>query len=122
MENKKEEILKVNNSHSSKMDTDMEACCHDEHLHGQVPELTKANLVKRLNRIEGQVRGIKGMIERDVYCDDILNQMSAVQSALHSVSRLLLESHVQTCVMERLKNDDQEVIDEFMKTISKLMK
>lgn len=89
---------------------------------GHASEALRLNLSKRMNRIEGQVRGIKGMIDRNVYCDDILNQMSAVQSALHAVSRLLLESHMKTCVIERLKEEDQEVVDEFMKTISKLMK
>ncbi|MGC4377921.1 metal-sensitive transcriptional regulator [Fictibacillus sp. Mic-4] len=97
----------------------MEGC---ETRHGKVPNDLKVNLIKRMNRIEGQVRGIKNMIERDVYCDDILNQMSAVQSALHSVSRLLLESHMNTCVIDRLKNDDPQIINEFMKTLSKLMK
>ncbi|UCZ55210.1 metal-sensitive transcriptional regulator [Bacillus shivajii] len=91
-------------------------------MHGQVPSDVKESLIKRMNRIEGQVRGVKGMIERDVYCDDILNQMSAVQSALNSVSRLLLDSHMKTCVMERLKEEDTEVVDEFLKTVSKLMK
>ncbi|MDX5476114.1 MAG: metal-sensitive transcriptional regulator [Bacillaceae bacterium] len=75
-----------------------------------------------MNRIEGQVRGVKGMIERDVYCDDILNQMSAVQSALNGVSRLLLESHFKTCVIERLNKEDYEVVEEFMKTVAKLVK
>lgn len=62
------------------------------------------------------------MIERDVYCDDILNQMAAVQSALHAVSRLLLESHFHTCVIDRLRQDDHTVVAVFMKTISKLTK
>ncbi|EGL83344.1 protein of unknown function DUF156 [Caldalkalibacillus thermarum TA2.A1] len=96
--------------------------CHGSGRRGRAPAELKENLIRRLNRIEGQVRGIKGMIERDVYCDDILNQMAAVQSALHAVSKLLLESHIKTCVMERLKEGDQEVTGEFMKTISKLIK
>ncbi|WP_096155363.1 MULTISPECIES: metal-sensitive transcriptional regulator [Bacillus] len=95
--------------------------CKDD-LHGHVPEALKQNLMKRLNRIEGQVRGIKGMIERDVYCDDILNQMSSVQSALNGVSRLLLESHFKTCVIERLNKEEYEVVEEFMKTVAKLVK
>lgn len=95
-------------------------CCDTQQ--GRVPDQLKVNLVQRMNRIEGQVKGIRGMIERDVYCDDILNQMSAVQSALHSVSRLLLESHINTCVLKRLKQEDPEITAEFMKTISKLMK
>ncbi|PTM58614.1 metal-sensitive transcriptional regulator [Desmospora activa] len=95
-------------------------CCDTKT--GQVPDPLKTNLVHRMNRIEGQVKGIRNMIERDVYCDDILNQMSAVQSALHSVSRLLLESHINTCVLDRLKQEDPDITEEFMKTVSKLMK
>ncbi|GAA0382378.1 metal-sensitive transcriptional regulator [Bacillus horti] len=98
-------------------------CCREGHEDvAHISEPLKENLTRRLNRIEGQVRGIKGMIDRNVYCDDILNQMSAVQSALHSVSKLLLESHMKSCVMGRLKDGDAEVIDEFTKTISKLLK
>ncbi|MED4017694.1 metal-sensitive transcriptional regulator [Sutcliffiella cohnii] len=96
--------------------------CNNSELHGHVPDILKESLLKRMNRIVGQVRGVKGMIERDVYCDDILNQMSAVQSALQAVSRLLLESHLKTCVVERLKKEEYEVIEEFMKTVTKLVK
>jgi CsoR family transcriptional regulator, copper-sensing transcriptional repressor len=99
-----------------------ENCCETNKYHGKVPENLKENLIKRMNRIEGQVKGIRGMIERDVYCDDILNQMAAVQSALNAVSRLLLESHIHTCVIDRLKQNDHTVVAEFMKTISKLTK
>lgn len=100
-----------------------ESCCADEtSQHAHVPDALKESLLKRMNRIEGQARGIKGMIERNVYCDDILNQMSAVQSALNAVSRLLLESHMKTCVIEKLKTDDNYVVEEFLKTVSKLMK
>lgn len=83
---------------------------------------TKASLVSRLNRIEGQVRGVKGMIEKDVYCDDILNQIAAVQSAMKSVSRLLLEGHMKSCLVNRIQSGEQEVIDELLQTIEKLMK
>lgn len=89
---------------------------------GHVPPLLKEDLVKRMNRIEGQVRGIRGMIERNVYCDDILNQISAAQSALNAVAKLLLESHMKTCVLERLKSGDTDVAEEFSKTVAKLMK
>ncbi|WP_027415120.1 metal-sensitive transcriptional regulator [Aneurinibacillus terranovensis] len=82
----------------------------------------KTNLVSRLNRIEGQIRGVKGMIEKDVYCDDILNQIAAIQSALNSVGKLLLEGHMKSCVIERIQDGDQEVIDELLKTMNKLMK
>ena len=85
-------------------------------------EKTVKELANRMNRIEGQVRGIKGMIERHVYCDDILNQIASVQSALNGVSKLLLEKHMKSCVCERLEANDTEVIDEVLKTIFRMMK
>lgn len=85
-------------------------------------EKTKHDLATRLNRIEGQVRGVKNLIEKDTYCDDVLNQISAIQSALNSVGRMLLEAHMKSCVMDRLQEGDMEVIDEVMTTIKKLMK
>ncbi|MGS0764925.1 metal-sensitive transcriptional regulator [Syntrophomonas curvata] len=85
-------------------------------------EKTIRELVGRMNRIEGQIRGIKGMIERHVYCDDILNQIASAQSALYGVSKLLLEKHMKSCVMEQLQAGDEEVIDEVVKTIFKLIK
>ncbi|MBL0385669.1 metal-sensing transcriptional repressor [Tumebacillus sp. ITR2] len=83
---------------------------------------TKTDLVTRLNRIEGQIRGIKGLIEKDTYCDDILNQIAAAQSALNSVGKILLTNHMKTCVVDRIQEGDHEVIDELMKTMGKLMK
>ncbi|MEN6389865.1 MAG: metal-sensitive transcriptional regulator [Syntrophomonas sp.] len=85
-------------------------------------EKTVHELVSRMNRIEGQIRGIKGMIERHVYCDDILNQIASAQSALYGVAKLLLENHMKSCVVEQLEAGDREVIDEVVKTIFKLMK
>ncbi len=85
-------------------------------------EKTKKNMVTRLNRIEGQIRGIKGMIERDTYCDDVITQISATQSALNSVAKILLEGHFKGCVVDRLQEGDIEVLDEFLITIQKLMK
>jgi CsoR family transcriptional regulator, copper-sensing transcriptional repressor len=82
----------------------------------------KSSLISRLNRIEGQVRGIKGMIDKDTYCDDVLNQIAAVQSAMKSVSRLLLESHMKSCVANRLQSGETEVLDELLLTIEKMMK
>ncbi|WP_066291056.1 metal-sensitive transcriptional regulator [Bacillus sp. FJAT-29937] len=82
----------------------------------------KKNLVTRLNRIEGQIRGIKGLIEKDTYCDDVITQISATQSALNSVARILLEGHLKTCVVDRLNEGDTEVLDEVLITIQKLMK
>lgn len=82
----------------------------------------KGNLLTRLNRIEGQIRGVKGMIERDTYCDDVLTQLSAIQSALNSVGKLLLEGHMRSCVVERIQEGELEVIDELLITVKKLMK
>jgi DNA-binding FrmR family transcriptional regulator len=82
----------------------------------------KANLITRLNRIEGQVRGVKGLIEKDAYCDDVLNQIAAIQSALNGVGKLLLESHMRSCVVERIQSGEMEVIDELLVTVNKLMK
>ena len=84
-------------------------------------EKLKDNLLKRLNRIEGQVRGIKGMVEKDIYCDDILQQISAVQSAINSVSKLVLENHIRTCVVEKIENGDKEIIRELLGTIGKML-
>ena len=85
-------------------------------------EKTIQALMSRINRIEGQVRGIKGMIERRVYCDDILNQISSAQSALHGVAKLLLEKHMKSCVTEQLQAGDKQVVDEVLKTIFNLIK
>ncbi|PLR97547.1 metal-sensitive transcriptional regulator [Bacillus sp. T33-2] len=85
-------------------------------------EKTKQNLVTRLNRIEGQIRGIKGLIEKDTYCDDVITQISATQAALNSVAKILLEGHMKTCIVERIQEGDHEVVDELLTTIQKLMK
>jgi DNA-binding FrmR family transcriptional regulator len=84
------------------------------------PEGKKRVLTARLKRIEGQVRGIAGMIERDVYCDDILHQITAVEAALGGVRRLLLEAHIRSCVVEQVRQGRDEVIDELMITIGKM--
>lgn len=83
---------------------------------------TKSSLLSRLNRIEGQIRGIKGLIEKDTYCDDVLNQIAAAQSALGSVGKLLLEGHMKSCIVERIQAGEHEVIDELLITVNKLMK
>ncbi|PLR81279.1 CsoR family transcriptional regulator [Bacillus canaveralius] len=82
----------------------------------------KKNLVTRLNRIEGQIRGIKGLIEKDTYCDDIITQISAAQSALNGVSKLLLEGHLKGCVLDRIQDGDLEVLNEVLLTIERVMK
>ncbi|MCL1987729.1 MAG: metal-sensing transcriptional repressor [Firmicutes bacterium] len=78
------------------------------------------DLTIRLNKIEGQVKGVRAMIEKDVYCDDILTQISAVQSAMSSVAKILLDSHIRSCVIKRLQDGDETVIDELIKTLGRL--
>lgn len=79
-------------------------------------------LIHRLNRIEGQVRGVKKMVEADAYCPDILIQVSAINAALVSFNKALLESHIRTCVVEGVKEDDPEVLDTLMETINRLVR
>jgi len=79
------------------------------------------SLTSRLNRIEGQIRGIKGMIEKDSYCDDVLNQIAAARSALNAVGVLVLESHMRQCFAEKVKNGEDEIIDELITTINRIL-
>ena len=81
----------------------------------------KSNLVTRLNRVEGQVRGIKGMIEKDVYCNDVLVQISAAQAALDSVSKMVLENHIRGCLVKKIQAGEVEIIDELIVTIGKML-
>lgn len=80
------------------------------------------DLIHRLNRIEGQVRGIKGMVERDAYCTDILTQVAAVNAALNSFNRVLLVNHIKTCVTQDIRDGKEETVDELVATLQKLMK
>ena len=79
-------------------------------------------LIHRLNRIEGQIRGIRGMVEKNVYCTDILTQTAAVTAALNAFSRELLGNHIRTCVVQDIREGKEETIDELMTTLQKLMK
>ena len=83
-------------------------------------EKERNDLVKRLNVIEGQIKGIKQMLELDRNCDDVLIQVSAVSKSLKSFGNSMLKSHLSTCVVEKIKNDDNEVIDEVMDLFKKL--
>ncbi|MCI6120970.1 metal-sensing transcriptional repressor [Bariatricus sp. SGI.161] len=80
------------------------------------------DLIHRLNRVEGQVRGIKRMVEEDAYCTDILIQVSAVNAALNSFNKVLLANHIRTCVAEDIIAGKEETIDELVATLQKLMK
>jgi DNA-binding FrmR family transcriptional regulator len=103
------------------IDTD-ETCTTSNERKSHHSDKTKSNLTSRLNRIEGQIRGVKGLIEKDTYCDDVLNQIASIQSALNGVGKLLLEHHMKSCLVERIQEGDHEVINELLTTMNKLMK
>ena len=97
-----------------------ECNCQNKLKHREEKEYR--SLINRLNRIEGQIRGIKGMLENDAYCTDILIQVSAVSAALNAFNKELLSSHIHTCVAENIRQGDDSVIDELVATLQKLMK
>lgn len=80
------------------------------------------SLIHRLNRIEGQIRGIRGMVERSAYCPDILIQSAAVTAAMNAFNRELLSNHIRICVVKDIQAGNEEVIDELVTTLQKLMK
>ncbi len=79
-------------------------------------------LINRLNRIEGQVRGIRGMVENNAYCTDILMQVSAVNAALNAFNKELLANHIRTCVADNIREGKDDIVDELVTTLQKLMK
>ena len=99
----------------------MDHCC-DCHRTRERSEEELKRLSNRLSRIEGQVRGLREMLGRDVYCTDILIQVSAVNAALNSFSRELLSEHLRTCVADGIRRGDDQVIDELVGVLQKLMK
>jgi DNA-binding FrmR family transcriptional regulator len=103
-------------------DKDTPQCCETTDRKSNHPEKTKQELICRLNRIEGQVRGVKAMIERDVYCDDILNQIASIQAALNSTGKMLLDNHMKSCVKVRILSGDEDIFDELLKTIHRMLR
>jgi len=101
------------------MEQDQICACHK--IKERSEEEAKS-LIHRLNRIEGQIRGIRGMVEKNVYCTDILMQVAAANAALNAFTRELLGNHIRTCVAEDIRNGKDETIDELMNTLQKLMK
>lgn len=85
-------------------------------------EEERKKLINRLSRIEGQIRGIRGMVEKDAYCPDILVQVAAANAALNAFNKELLSSHIKTCVAEDIRAGKDETIDELVVTLQKLMK
>ena len=102
------------------MAEEKECCC--SHKTKERSEKEYKDMIHRLNRIEGQIRGIKGMVERDAYCTDILVQVAAVNDALNGFSKELLGQHVRTCVADDLRNGSSEKLDELLTLLPKLMK
>lgn len=95
-------------------------CCKRKTKQRSVEEYK--SLVNRLNRIEGQVRGIRNMLEADTYCTDIMTQVSAVNAALNAFNRELLANHIRTCVADDIRDGKDETIDELVSILQKLMK
>lgn len=98
-----------------------DCCSGGEKKKKRSPEESKS-LMNRLNRIEGQVRGIKKMIEKDAYCTDIVVQVAAVNAALNSFNKVLLSDHIRTCVAQDIRDGKDEVIDDLLQTLQKLMR
>lgn len=105
------------------MDDEKKTCCCgcSQRKKERTPE-EYTRLIHRLNRIEGQIRGIRGMVENGAYCPDILVQSAAVNAAINAFNRELLASHIRTCVRSDIQAGNDEVIDELLSTLQKLMK
>ena len=100
-----------------------ECCpCADAHKVKERGRQEYKDLIHRLNRIEGQVRGIKGMVEKDAYCTDILVRVAAVNAALNSFNKVLLANHIKTCVTRDIREGKEETVDELVSVLQKLMK
>lgn len=108
----------------SASDTSPGCCCQAEDS-GKTKERTQQeykDLIHRLNRIEGQVRGIRGMVEKDAYCTDILVQVAAVNAALNSFNKVLLANHIKTCVTRDIRDGKEDTVDELVAVLQKLMR
>lgn len=101
------------------MSEENQCCCHKTK---ERSEKEYKDLIHRLNRIEGQIRGIKGMVEKDAYCTDILIQVAAANAALNSFNKVLLANHIKTCVTQDIRDGKEETVDELVATLQKLMK
>lgn len=99
-----------------------EKCCSCCEKTTERTDEERKKLINRLSRIEGQIRGIRGMVERNAYCPDILTQCAAASAALNAFNRDLIGNHIKGCVVRDLKDGDGQVIDELVATLQKLMK
>lgn len=98
---------------------EMACCCSKKKKR---TEKEYKDLVNRLSRVEGQIRGIKRMLDEDCYCPDIMVQVAAANAALNSFNKVLLAEHIRTCVADDIKEGKDETIDELLDTLQKLMK
>lgn len=103
----------------SEKETSCSACCEKK---TERSEEQKKKLLNRLSRLEGQVRGVKRMIENDAYCNDILIQTAAISAAVNALSREILRSHLHTCLIRDIREGHDEVADELMETLERIMK
>lgn len=99
-----------------------EISCGCSHKTKERSDKEYQDLMNRLKRIEGQVRGIQGMLQKDAYCADVLVQVAAVNAALNSFNKALLANHVRTCVADNIRAGNDEIIDELVILLQKLMK
>lgn len=119
MEAKKQEEIMTGNTENEE-NLQCSCCCSQKYK--ERTEAEYKDLLNRLNRIEGQIRGIKGMVEKKAYCVDILTQSAAAGAALNSFNKVLLSNHIHTCVADGIRQGDEDVIEELVKMIQKLMK
>lgn len=104
------------------MEKAKKVCASCQHKTKERSEEEQKKMINRLNRIEGQVRGIRKMVENDIYCPEILVQVSAVNAALNSFNKVLLAEHIRTCVAKDIRQGNEATIDELVFVLQKLMK
>ena len=102
------------------MEKQLPDCCR--HKTKERSEKEYRDLCNRLSRIEGQVRGVRNMLENNAYCTDILLQVAAINAALHSFNKVLLANHIRTCVADDIRRGDDEAVEELLAVLQKLMK
>lgn len=103
----------------TRQDGETQAACACRRKETPRSEELQADLQKRLNRVIGQLGGVKAMIDDNRYCGDVLTQLAAAESAVHSISALMLQNHLETCVVEQIRRGNVEVVDEVMQLMKK---
>ncbi len=121
-EDKGGKLMSDRNIEEQKEQESSSRCCHCMEKHTLRSEEQKKALINRLKRIEGQVRGVQQMLERDAYCNDILVQSAAISAAMNAFNKEILATHIHTCVVRDIREGRDEVVDELVSTIQKLMK